>query len=224
MLPAPVETAAGPGQAVEPKPTGTRPVSGGGTVAPPPDKSAPGRPPTASANLPPVLVKRTPPLPVRLSQLLWALSFAAGTVGIVYFFIIRPEQLPLIADAIRSVNSTREDATYDSAANIVFWSVFVIVISVRATQSTLLVSFMNRKEGIRWWQLATLITQVVLYPVALELAARGEDGVLLRQLLLGQMALVLLALLVSVLPKALAWTAQQQDVRRGTLTSGGMMH
>lgn len=189
---------------------------------PSPAKPLPERPNIASRNLPPVLVKQTPPLPVRLSQLLWALSFAAGAVGIVYFFIIRPEQMPLISDAIQAVDSSRKEATYESAAKIVFWSIFAVVICLLAIQITLLVSFMNRKPGVRWWQLTTLIMQVVLYPVALELAARGPNGQMLQLMLWGQVGFVLLALLMSTLPPAIAWTARQHDVRRGPAGSDGV--
>jgi hypothetical protein len=48
-----------------------------------------------------VLVKLTPPLSVRMSQLFWILSFAVGGFTAIYFFIIRQEQLPLIADLVR---------------------------------------------------------------------------------------------------------------------------
>ncbi len=174
----------------------------------------------SSRNLPPVLAKQPPPLPVRLSQLLWALSFAAGIIATVYLVIIRPEQLPLIEDTIRGVNQARKDATYASAANIVFWSVFAVVVGLLFFQIVLLVSFMNRREGIRWWQLGTLIAQGVLYPVGLELVARGENGSMLRLLLLTQCGLALLALLLSTLPVALAWTARQYDIRRGPAGPG----
>lgn len=184
-----------------------------------PAQERPPRPPVRSANLPPVIVRQPPPLSVRLSQLLWALSFAAGGIGVVYFFAIRQDQLPLIADAIRAVDGTRADATYTSAADIVYWSAFATMVTLLLVQITLLVSFMSRREGIRWWQLATLIAQSLLYAVALELVGGGDTGVLLRQILTAQSGLVLLALVMSTFPAAIAWTARQHDVRRGTAGS-----
>jgi hypothetical protein len=157
---------------------------------------------------------------VRLSQLLWVLSFVAGGFGVVYYSIIREDQLPLIADAIRGVDPSRSDETYASAADIVYWSVFATMVTLLLIQITLLVSFMSRRQGIRWWQLSTLIAQALLYTLALELVAGGEKGVLLRQLSAAQCGLVLLALLASTLPAAIAWTARQHDVRRGPVGSG----
>ncbi len=191
-------------------------VGEGGAERPRPD-----RPPVRSPNAPPVLVKQPPPVSVRLSQLLWVLSFATGAAAVVYFFIIRKTQLPLIADAIRAVDDGRSDQTYTTAADIVFWSVFTILVTVLFVQITLLVSFMSRRIGIRWWQLVTFIAQLLLFAVSLELVATGDDGLVLRQLLAAQCGLVLLALLLSTLPSAIAWTARQHDVRRGPVGSGG---
>ena len=179
----------------------------------------PQRPPLTNPNLPPVLVKQSPPFSVRLSQLLWALSFAAGGIGVVFFFVIREDQLPLISEAIRSVDATRSDETYASATDIVYWSAFAIMLTVLLIQITLLVSFMSRRDGIRWWQLSTLIAQVFLYTLAMELVAGGDDGVVLRQILTAQCGLALLALLMSTFPAALSWTFRQHDVRRGIVGS-----
>lgn len=156
---------------------------------------------------------------MRLSQLLWVLSFVAGGFAVVYYTIIREDQLPLIAEAIRGVDATRSDDVYTSAADIVYWSGFAIMVTILLIQITLLVSFMSRREGIRWWQLATLIVQALLFALTLELVAGGEKGVLLRQLLAGQCGLVLLALLISTFPAAIHWTARQHDVRRGLVGS-----
>lgn len=193
-------------------------------AAPPPlaaeNPDAPPRPPLTSRNAPPVLVKQPPPFSVRLCQLLWVLSFAAGGIAVVYLFVIRQDQLPQIADAFRGVDASRAEETYTKAADIIYWSAFAAMVVVLVVQITLLVSFMNRREGVRWWQLATLIVQGLLFALALEFVANGDKGVLLRQVLIVQTGLVLLALLVSNFPGAIAWTARKHDVRRGIAGSG----
>ena len=202
------------------------PRARGGVVArpaappPPPYKGpsardAPARPPTGSPNAPPVLVKLTPPLSVRMSQLFWILSFAVGGFTAIYFFIIRQEQLPLIADLVRGVAEGRSDETYDTAADIVFWIVFGVMVGVLLVQITLLVSFMSRRPHMRWWQLATLGVQLVLLLLSTEWVALGERRDSLLFLLAAQAGLVLIALLFSTLPKAIRWSARQHDVRRG---------
>ena len=202
------------------------PVARGGVVArpaappPPPYKGpsardAPARPPTGSPNAPPVLVKLTPPLSVRMSQLFWILSFAVGGFTAIYFFIIRQEQLPLIADLVRGVAEGRSDETYDTAADIVFWIVFGVMVGVLLVQITLLVSFMSRRPHIRWWQLATWGVQVLVLLLSMEWVAIGDRGEPLRLLFAAQAGLVLLALIAGIFPKAIAWSARQHDVRRG---------
>jgi hypothetical protein len=178
-------------------------------------REAPERPSVANPNAPPVLVKLTPPFSVRMSQFFWILSFAVGGFTTVYFFIIRQSQLPLIADVVRGVSEERSDQTYETAAEIVFWIVFGVLVATLLTQITLLVSFMSRRPHMRWWQLATLVLQVLLLLLSMELVAVGEQGQPLRPLLAAQCGLVLLALLLSVLPGAIAWSSRQHDIRRG---------
>jgi len=178
-------------------------------------ETPPPRPSLANPNAAPVLTKVPPPASVRLSQLCWVLSFFAGGTAIVYCFIIRQKQLPLIADFARSVSEGRADATYTTAADIIFWSMFGVMVGVLLVQITLLVAFTNRRPNTRWWQLATFAAQTLLFVIGLELVAGGEDGVFLRQLLLAQCALALLGLLFSTMPGALRWTARGHDVRRG---------
>jgi hypothetical protein len=178
-------------------------------------REAPARPPTGNPNAAPVLVKLPPPFSVRMSQLFWILSFAVGGFTAIYFFIIRQEQLPLISDLVRKVSEGRSDETYDTAADIVFWIVFGVMVGVLLIQITLLVSFMSRRPHVRWWQLATLGLQVVLLLLSTEWVALGERRDSLLLLLAAQAGLVLIALLFSTFPKAIGWSARQHDIRRG---------
>lgn len=190
-------------------------VTAPGATSAAPARGAPARPPISSSNTAPVLVKLTPPFSVRMSQLLWILSFAIGAFTVVYYFIIRAEQLPLIADHVRGVAEGRSDETYDTVADIMFWVVFGLMIAVLLTQVTLLVSFSSRRPNTRWWQLATFGLQVILVLLSMEWVALGDRGNSLLILLAAQAGLVLLALLSSTLPKAIAWSARQYDVRHG---------
>jgi hypothetical protein len=197
------------------QPTSRGTGAAAGAAAPAPAREAPSRPPTVSPNAAPVLVKLTPPFSVRMSQLFWIVSFAIGGFTAVFFFIIRKEQLPLIADSVRGVVEGRSDETYDTTADIVFWIVFGTMVAILLIQITLLVSFMSRRPKIRWWQLATFGLQLVLLMLSTEWVALGERRESLLLLLACQAGLVLLALLFSIMPKAMAWTARQVDVKRG---------
>lgn len=188
------------------------------TAKPPPEP--PERPSVLSPNAPPVLVKLAPPFTVRACQFLWVTSFVLGALAIVYFFVVRQDQLPLIVETIRDVNSERTDETYDRAADIIYWSVFAAMIGLLLVQITLLVSFTNRRPGARWWQFLTLLGQALLFGLGRELVAAGDHGEQLRQLLAAQLVAVILALLVSNLPGALAWSTRRHDVRKGLGWSG----
>lgn len=190
----------------------SNPAPGNGS---PPRREAPGRPPVRGMNAAPVLVKVPPPFSVRLSQFLWILSFAVGAFAVVYFFVVREDLLPLISDSAKEITEGRDDATYDSAADIIFWVVFGIMVAVLLIQVTLMVSFMNRRPHVRWWQLATLAVLVLLVLLSPEWVALGERGEPLPPLLAAQSALVLLALFSSVMPRAIGWSARRHDVRRG---------
>lgn len=187
---------------------------------PPPRREAPERPPTASANAAPVLTKRPPPFSVRLSQFLWVLSLLTGGVAVVYLFVIREDQLPIIADVARAVEEGRSEETYTAAADIIFWLVFGTALALLLVQIVLLVSFTNRKPHVRWWQLATVAGQILLFLLSAEIFTTGEHAPVLRQVLLAQWALALLALLFSTFHGALQWTARKYDVRRAGSDDG----
>lgn len=187
----------------------------------PPRREAPARPPLMNPNAAPVVAKVPPPASIRLAQLFWVLSFAVSGFCIVYFFIIREDQLPIISDVVRGVAEGRVEETYTAAADIIFWSVFAVMVSFLIIQIVLLVSFMSRRPGIRWWQFGTFVVQFILLALSLELVATSGDGQVLRQLLPIQAIFVLLALLISTMPAALRWTARGVDVRRGPTGSEG---
>jgi hypothetical protein len=161
-----------------------------------------------------VLTKLPPPFTVRLSQFLWVLSLLTGGVAVVYLFVIREDQVPLITDVVKGVAEGRSEETYTAAADILFWSVFAVAVTLLLIQIVLLVSFSNRKPNARWWQLATVAGQIGLFLLSSEFFATGEHGPVLRQVLLLQWSLALLALLFSSFRGALQWTARKYDVRR----------
>ena len=187
----------------------------------PAKRDAPARPALVSPNAPPVLTKLPAPFTVRLSQFLWVVSLLLGAISVVYLFVIREDQLPLIADAVRGIDESRPDETYTAAADIVYWCVFGAAVALLLVQITLLVSFSSRKPHVRWWQLGTVAAQALVFLLSLEIVAVGAPGETIRQLFVGQFVLVLLALLFSTFRSALAWTARRHDVRRSGGGDGG---
>jgi hypothetical protein len=175
-------------------------------------RAAPARPSLSNKAAAPVLVKLPAPASVRLSQLCWVLSLAVGAAGIVYLFIIRQQQLPEIVGVIKGVDGTRADATYETAADILYWSVFGALVGIVLVQIALLVSFSNRRPKMRWWLLGTTLLLGAVFLVCRELVALGDRGVPLVRVLLIQLGLAVLGLLFGALPRALHWTARKHDV------------
>lgn len=180
-----------------------------------PARGAPVRPSTTGGDSAPVLVKATPPFEVRLSQFFWIVSFAVGAFAVVFLFVVREELLPLIEDVARGVADGRSDETYTAAADILFWIVFGTLVAVLLAQITLLVSFNSRRPNVRWWQLATLALLALLVVLSPEWVALGSHGAQFRAMIAAEAGLVVLALLCSILPRAMKWTARRIDVRRG---------
>ncbi|HWI31682.1 MAG TPA: hypothetical protein VNT50_09315 [Microbacterium sp.] len=188
-----------------PDPRGARPETG---------REIPARPALTGKEAAPVIVKRPAPFSVRLSQLFWVLSLAVGAAAVVYLFVIRQAQLPEIQKVVRAVDPSRVEDTYKTAADIIYWSSFGVLVALMLVQVTLLVSFSNRRPNARWWLFGTFLVLAGVVLVVREMVAVGDRGVPLERLLLAQLGLALLALLVSVLPPALRWTARQHDVAR----------
>lgn len=184
-------------------------------------REPPARPTLGGKESAPVLVTLRPPFVVAASQFLWVLSLLTGVVAVVYAFIIRQAQLPDIANLVRGVDETRVDDTYTLAADIIFWSVFGILIAVLLLQVWLLVSFANRRPNVRWGQFTTIVFQAGIVLVTRELIAFGDRGAPMSATLLAQFGLALLGLLIGLLPPALRWTARKHDVRRGPEPASG---
>ncbi|MDN3497418.1 hypothetical protein QL996_15870 [Planococcus sp. APC 4015] len=179
--------------------------------------SAPGRPSLSGKAGAPVLVKLPPPFAVRLSQIAWVLSLVAGAVVVVYMFVIRQAQLPAIIELVRAVDATRAEATYTTAADIIFWAVFTPAVAIVLVQIALQVSFANRRPNVRWWLFGTVLFQAGVLLIAREFVAFGERGAPLDRIMLIQLGLAALGLLISLLPPALRWTARRHDVRSGAV-------
>ena len=164
---------------------------------------------------------RPPPILARLSQIAWVASIGFTGFMIVYMFIIRETQLPLLTDLIRGIDDTRAQETYATATDIIFWSLFGTLVVLAVAQIIMLMSLMNRRPGARWWQIASLVLQTVAVGAVAEFLGSGERGELLRQA--GPLALGLgvVGLLISLLPPVLRWSAAHIDVRRGPLGPSG---
>lgn len=178
---------------------------------------APDRPALSGKAGAPVIVKLPPPFAVRVSQIAWVLSLMAGAVVVVYMFVIRQAQLPAITELVRAVDASRAEATYATAADIIFWAVFTPAVAIVLVQTALQVSFANRRPNVRWWLFGTLLFQAGLLLIAREFVAFGERGAPLDRIMLIQLGLAAVGLLMSLLPPALRWTARRHDVRGGAV-------
>jgi hypothetical protein len=203
-LPTPVSAAAAAAQTAT---TGSTPT---GRKAPPPP-----RPPLAGKPAAPVIVKRPPPFSVGVTMVCWVSSLLAGAGAVIYLMVIRTTQLPEITAIIQGVDADRAADTYEVAADIVFWSMFGVLVAALLLQIAFVVAFANRRPNMRWWMFGSLILVALVLLLGRELVTVGERGRPVEVLLLAEVGLLALGLLMSVLPGALRWSARRHDIRRG---------
>lgn len=185
-------------------------------------REQPQRPSLATSNLPPVVDHVPPPLSVRASELFWVLALAVGAVAIVYLFIVRPEQVEVLTERVRAIAPDRPEGTLTTAADIVYWVLFGTLLAVVLLQLLFLVSFANRRPRARWWMFGSLLVLGLVLAFGVEFTQVASPLASLPLILLVQAGLGILALLMSVLPAAIRWTARGVDVRRGpTSTDAG---
>ena len=176
------------------------------------NREAPPRPGLVDPTGAPVVVALPPPVTVRFSQFFWILSLLAGAVAVIYLFIIRKPHLEDIVAIVKEVDPARAEETYTTVADIISWSLFGVLVAVLLVQVTALVSYANRRPGIRWWMLGTLVVLVGVFFAARELVAFGDRGMPIAYLLAAQIGLLVLGFLFALLPPALRWTARGHDV------------
>lgn len=175
-------------------------------------RTPPERPALTGREGPPVVAKLPAPFTVRVSQFFWILSLLVGAAAVVYLFIIRKAHLDDIVAIVREVDGTRAEETYTTVADIISWSLFGVLVAILLVQVTAQVSYANRRRGIRWWMLGTLIAQIGVLFAARELVAFGDRGRPIAVMLAVQIGLVALGFLFAMMPPALRWTARGHDV------------
>ena len=183
--------------------------------------AAPERPPVVKVSSAPVVDHRPPPFLARLSQILWVFGIGLTAFTIVYMFIIRESQLELLIDLIRAIDDTRADETYATTADIIYWSLFGVLVLVVVMQLVMVMSMMNRRPGARWWLFGLLVVQTVVIGAIGQFLGGGERGELLQQVGTPTLALGGVGLLISLLPPVLRWSAARVDVRRGPIGPSG---
>lgn len=185
-------------------------ASGPRTAALPPRPSLTGKP------APPVIVRRPPPFSVGVTMVCWVSSLLTGAAAVVYLMVIRTAQLPEISAVIEGVDSSRAAGTYESAADIVFWTMFGTLVAALLLQVSFVVAFANRRPRMRWWMFASMLLIGLVLLLGRELVTMGDRGRPVEMLLLAETGLLALGLLASILPGAVRWSARRHDIRRGT--------
>ena len=184
-------------------------------------RARPERPSLETSNHAPVVARVPPPLATRLAEALWISGLAAGALTAAYFFITRDDELSHIRDRVLAVDPDRATETLESTADIIFWSLFGVVLALVLIQLWAAVAFANRRPRARAWLGGTLVALGVVCVIGLEFLRRDDAALPLRVLVLAYVGLLTLALLVSLVPSSRRWTRRRVDVRRGPATTGG---
>jgi hypothetical protein len=165
----------------------------------------------------PVLQPIVPTRQVKAARTLWLVSFAAGSIAILFAFVSRDEQLGRLRDLITGLAPERDPETLAALASLVFWGTLGLLALVIVIEAILLRVMMRGRGGARWALMLVLFLNagVLLIADALVIAP-GDEGLYLRICLVAQLALAGVGLVLSLFPGASAWFRAQKQKRRRT--------
>ena len=163
----------------------------------------------------PVLKPIVPSRQVKVARTLWIVSFASGSIAMLFAFVARNEQLERLRELVTELAPERDAETLSALSSLVFWGTLGLVALVIVIQAVLLHAMMRGHGGVRWALLFTLIICAAIAVVADALVIPpGDEGLYLRICLVAQLALAGAGSVLSLFPGASAWFRAQKKARR----------
>ena len=163
----------------------------------------------------PVLQPIVPTRTVKLARTLWLVSFAAGSIAILFAFVSRDEQLSRLRDLVTQLAPERDAETLAALASLVFWGTLGLVALVIVIEAILLRVMMRGHGGARWALMFILFVNAAVSLIAdAFVILPGEEGLYLRICLVGQLTLAGGGLVLSLFPRPSAWFRAQKKSRR----------
>src|SRR5690606_33072557 len=138
----------------------------------------------------PVLKPIVPSRQVKVARTLWIVSFASGSIAMLFGFVARDEQLERLRELVTELAPERHPDTLAALASLVFWGTLGLVALVIVVQAILLHGMMRGHGGVRWVLLFTLIVSAGIAVVAdAVVIPPGDEGLYLRICLVAQLVL-----------------------------------
>jgi hypothetical protein len=163
----------------------------------------------------PVLQPVVPTRQVKWARTLWLVSFAAGSIALLFAFVSRNEQLVRLRELVTELAPERDAETLAALASLVFWGTLALVALIIVIQAVLLRVMMRGHGGARWALMLFLFVGAGVSLIADAFAIPpGEDGLYLRICLVAQLVVAGVALVLSLFPGASAWFRRVKKARR----------
>lgn len=163
----------------------------------------------------PVLEPIVPTRQVKAVRTLWLVSFAAGSIAILFAFVSRDEQLGRLRELITDLAPERDAETLGALAALVFWGSLGTLALVIVIEAIVLRVMMRGHGGARWALMFILFINAGALLIAdAFVIAPGDEGLYLRICLMAQLTLAGVGVVLSLFPGASAWFRAQKKRRR----------
>ncbi|WP_286276767.1 hypothetical protein [Naasia aerilata] len=136
----------------------------------------------------PVPATPKPDRVLRLSRILWGLSFVAGVLLLAIAFLRRSRQFELLRGFVSDAEPGYDASTVDTAATVAFWGALA-ALAVFTVAEILLRGPAERRAGVRWVLLLVLVVHGTVALVGEAFVALAEGAVAFRWLLGAQLVL-----------------------------------
>ena len=163
----------------------------------------------------PVLQPIVPTRQVKWARTLWLLSFAAGSIALLFAFVSREQQLNRLRELVTELAPERDAETLAALASLVFWGTLALVTLIIVIQAILLRAMVRGHGGARWALMFSLFIGAAISLIADAVAIPpGDDGLYLRICLVVQLVFGGVGLVLSLFPGASAWFRSLKEARR----------
>jgi hypothetical protein len=196
----------------EAAPTGESGQAAEDDLAPPPE-----RPSLSDDRRPPVLKIVPPPRSVKTSRILWLLSFTAAAAAMLIAFLSHESIAAELEETLLRLAPGYDESSISSLVDGIYWACIASLGVVVTVEAVLLAMLLNRRGGARWAQLPLLLLHAGAAIVGSAFLTVAEFGLIVAALLLGSLALAVIAWIASLFPGANRWFRTRGEVQPATL-------
>jgi hypothetical protein len=153
--------------------------------------------------------------PIKVSRLLWLISFVLGLLAAYFVFLFRNDQLDRLSELLTGLDTSHDAPTLRALATLLVWAGLGALALVIAIEALLVAVMMRRHSWVRWVLLGVLVVHACVWVVVDAVIVAPEEQVIyFRLLLLAQLVLASVGLILSLFPGATEWFRAEHQTRR----------